>query len=228
MSMCKKMSLLNNCCRVTTFLILLVSTAPVVAGSNTTVQGCANITIDTFSGGHLGMKADCSVKNYYAVRKAMTPYERDLHTLLLFQNPTEFEVTAVDLSSWLEDGGRTSLNVTFSNPRNIPIGSLSVDVLDPKSGASFVALRPFDFARSRIFQLINSKSVSIPANGSTRLPVAFLDEIQNKLHDIPDGYCAFDASVDTLDKDFQEAMSSALQRQPLGARATEVFREAWL
>lgn len=193
---------------------------PVVAGSKTIMQdGCGNASIETLSGGHVGMKIDCSVKNIYAVRKTVSPYERDLHTLLLSQNPTEFKITAVDLSSWLEDGGRTSLNVTLTNPRNIPIKSLSVDVLNPKSGASFVALRPLDLARSRIFQLINSTNVSIPANGSTKLPVAFLGELQEKLHDVSDAYCAFDASVDTSsksdDKDFQEATSSALQKRPL-------------
>lgn len=175
------------------------------------------------------MQIDCSVKNIYAVRKTVSPYERDLHTLLLSQNPTKFEITAVDLSSWLEDGGRTSLNVTFANPRNIPIKSLSVDVLNPKSGASFVTLRPLDLARSRIFQLTNSTDVSIPANGSTKLPVAFLGELQEKLHDVSDAYCAFDASVDTNsksdDKDFQEATSSSLRKRPLerGASSRTLF-----
>ena len=171
------------------------------------------------------MQIDCSVKNIYAVRKTVSPYERDLHTLLLSQNPTKFEITAVDLSSWLEDDGRTSLNVTFSNPRNIPIKSLSVDVLNPKSGASFVALRPLDLARSRIFRLINSTDVSIPANGSTKLPVAFLGELQEKLHDdVPNTYCAFAASIDTGptmdDKDFQEATFSSLRKQPLEGGAS--------
>lgn len=199
---------------------------PVVAGSKTITQnGCANASIERFSGGHLGMTVDCSVKHIYAVRKTVSPYERDLHTLLLAQNPTEFKITAVDLSSWLEDGGRTSLSVTFANPRNIPIKSLSVDILNPKSGASFIALRPFDLARSHVFRLINSTDVSIPANGSTKLPVAFLREIQEKLHDdVPDDYCAFDASIDTGpamdDKDFQEARFSSLRKQPLEGGAS--------
>lgn len=211
---------LNSLFRFIAFLSLVVSATPVVAGSKTITQnGCGNASIETFSGGHLGMKIDCSVQNIYAVRKTVSPYERDLHTLLLSQNPTEFKITAVELSSWLEDGGRTSLSVTFSNPRNIPIRSLSVDVLDPKSGASFVALRPLNLARSRIFRLINSTDVSIPANGSTKLPVAFLDELQEKLHDdVPNTYCAFAASIDTGptmdDKDFQEATFSSLRKQP--------------
>lgn len=222
---------LNSLCRFIAFLSLVVSVTPVVAGSKTITQdGCGNASIETFSGGHLGMKIDCSVKNIYAVRKTVSPYERDLHTLLLSQNPTEFKITAVDLSSWLEDGGRTSLSVTFANPRNIPIRSLSVDVLDPKSGASFVALRPLDLARSRIFQLIKSTDVSIPANGSTKLPVAFLREIQEKLHDdVPDTYCAFDASIDTgptmEDKDFQEARLSSLRKPSLegGTSSSTLF-----
>jgi hypothetical protein len=217
---------LNSLCRFIAFLSLVVSVTPVVAGSKTITQnGCGNASIETFSGGHLGMKIDCSVQNIYAVRKTVSPYERDLHTLLLSQNPTEFKITAVELSSWLEDGGRTSLSVTFANPRNIPIRSLSVDVLDPKSGASFVALRPLNLARSRIFRLINSTDVSIPANGSTKLPVAFLGELQEKLHDdVPNTYCAFAASIDTGptmdDKDFQEATFSSLRKQPLEGGAS--------
>lgn len=220
----------NNLCRITAFLFLLASITPVLAGSNTILQaGCGNAAIGSSSGGHLNMQIDCSVKNIYAVRKTVSPYERDLHTLLLSQNPTKFEITAVDLSSWLEDGGRTSLNVTFANSRNIPIKSLSVDVVNPKSGTSFVALRPLDLARSRIFQLTNSTDVSIPANGSTKLPVAFLGELQEKLHGVSDAYCAFDASVDTSSKsdgkDFQEATSSSLRKQPLerGASSRTLF-----
>lgn len=220
----------NNLCRITAFLFLLASITPVLAGSNTILQaGCGNAAIGSSSGGHLNMQIDCSVKNIYAVRKTVSPYERDLHTLLLSQNPTEFKITAVDLSSWLEDGGRTSLNITLANLRNIPIKSLSVDVLNPKSGASFVTLRPLDLARSRIFQLTNSTDVSIPANGSTKLPVAFLGELQEKLHDVSDAYCAFDASVDTSSKsdgkDFQEATSSSLRKQPLegGASSRTLF-----
>lgn len=212
---------LNSLCRSVAFLYLLAGVTSVIAGSKTVTQdGCGNATIETLSGGHIGMTIDCSVKNIYAVRKTVSPYERDLHTLLLSQNPTEFKITAVELSSWLEDGGRTSLSITFANPRNIPIRSLSVDVLNPKSGASFVALRPLDLARSHIFRLINSTDVSIPANGSTKLPVAFLREIQEKLHDdVPDTYCAFDASIDTGptmdDKDFQEARFSSFRKQPI-------------
>lgn len=220
------MTPLNSLCRFIAALSLVAGMTPVVAGSKTIKQdGCGNASIETFSGGHLGMKIDCSVKNIYAVRKTVSPYERDLHTLLLSQNPTEFKIAAVELSSWLEDGGRTSLSVTFANPRNIPIRSLSVDVLDPKSGASFVSLRALDLARSHIFRLINSTDVSIPANGSTKLPVAFLREIQEKLHDdVPDDYCAFDASIDTGpavdDKDFQEARFSSFQKQPIEGGAS--------
>ncbi len=189
------------------------------------MAGCGGVAVGALSDGKLNITTtpDCSVTNNFHGSKQTSPYERDLHKLLLAQNPTEILISKVSLGSWREDRGRVSLDVTFSNPRNIPIKSLKAEVMDPASGNSFAKLRAVDLAQSGIFKVINSRYISIPANSSTTLPIAFVDEIQNKLHRISDGESAYDASAlvsEAHSGEYQVAEQQAVRNRLPGNNGT--------
>lgn len=175
-------------------------------------EGCGNVTIGAVDHGKLSAtnQIDCRVIHNYAVRKSVSPYERDMHRILLAKNPTEVVLTNASFSPWLDDGDRVSLNVELSNPRDLPVRAVRADLLNALSGPSFWKLKKFSVDRSQIYRTLGSETINIAAGSSVKLPVAFVDEFLMKVSQAPEGFCIYDASITANDQFSEEYQKQSI------------------
>lgn len=132
----------------------------------------------------------------------MSVYERDLHRLLLANNPTIVTVTGAKLMTWLEDGGRLTLNVDVENKSNIPVPSAKVQLLKKFFGKGYLPGDSMALERPGLYRTLGSDHISLPAKQSIALPVGFVDELRKRyITNISDKYCVFDAGIGLSNED---------------------------
>lgn len=189
-------------------------------------EGCGTTTIGAVDHGKVSVSThtDCRVIHNYTTRKSVSPYERDMHKVLLARNPTEVALTGATFSPWLDDRGRVSLNVKLSNARDLPVRSVRAELVDAKSGPSFAKLKAFSVERSRIYKTIGAETVSIPAGSSVNLPVAFLDEFLAKISPEPEGFCAYDVSLTANDQFSEEYQKQVVTQMMSGETSSGATR----
>ncbi len=180
--------------------------------------GCASPNVGENSG-RLQIAVDCRRIWVLDSKAHMNSLEVNEERLLLAKNPAEVRITNAYLRAWLPDGGRMSLTLEYENPRDLPIPEIEVDFLDPASGKSIPTLKSIPFTLSEVYREIGTHKFSLEAGGTTALPAAFLDEIVQRQHHLPD-MCPYDASV-TGDAASSDAKPHDVAQSDAGAPTVE-------
>lgn len=170
-----------------------------------TTGNLSNVTVNSSTNAKQVLqdtRRSCEPTKLTGTSKAMSVYERDLHRLLLANNPTIVTVTGARLMTWLEDGGRQTLNVNIENKSNFPVPSVKLQLLQKFSGQGFFPTDLIELERPGLYKALGSDRISLSAKQSIAIPVGFVDEIRRRyITNVSDNFCVFDAGIGLSDED---------------------------